>query len=917
MKIKYLLITALFFLCANAHAEWFLRGTHNTWAAAQMAAGGTNTVQLNNVVFAAAGSIKFDRFGDWKESYGVGGLNGTNIAVAAGTWNIKFFTDTKKWSIVAATTASSIASSSKASSSPVISSSKASASLISSSKSSSLQSSSKASSLQSSSKASSVVASSVAGIKYHLRGTHNAWAEGDLFVDVAGSTTDLSICRNFLAATGGARFKVDPNGGWGADAFPAADVAANGWTKVVINRSTKTVKSVTTKLAENCGVAASSSSLATASSLASSIPSSSVASSIVASSVASSEVASSVVNSSLDSSSVASVESSSAISSSQESSSESSSIASSSVVSSSVASSSVISSSIASSSVASSSVISSSIASSSVASSIVASSSKASSSSVVSSSAQSSSSVAVADDFRARTTYFMFVDRFANGNTSNDKGNNPLTASTAKASGSFSEWMKYFGGDIAGIITKLDYLQSLGITAIWVTPLVDNVDAVGSVQGVPTQYGSYHGYWGRDFYSVDEHMGDWAIVDELNAQMEARGMKLILDIALNHSNPMDSFEVGTLLKEGAFVTDFAGGKGSWYHNNGAIADCGDQNLATICNEEWNITWNYRNKTLYTLADFIQGTTQNSLADQYVIGAALKWMDHGVDGFRIDAIKHIEPSFVNRFAAAVRAKKPDAYIFGEWYGAGASNDVSMTFLNERRGSELLDFKLRDNIENAIAGNQTMTELSNHIMTRPGKMNGNEDRQSIFLDNHDATRTSVYLQTTGNTNRGNGKGMSKAFADARQNLGMALVMTLPGIPTIYYGTEQNTTWFSVNIKGALGDDPYNREPMPSFSQTTAAYKMISSLAALRRESVAIQRGVYSQRWVNNDVLVFQRQEGTDCAVIAINRGAQVSIDVPNLCLASGVYPSKVGSDTVNVSAGTATRFNLSQNEVVVLH
>ncbi|HWV14479.1 MAG TPA: alpha-amylase family glycosyl hydrolase [Cellvibrio sp.] len=824
MKIPYLLFSAFLFLASNVtQADWFLRGTHNNWGATQMVAGGTNTVQVVNVVFTAAGSIKFDRFGDWKESYGVGGLNGSNIPVAAGTWTIKFYTDTKNWSLV------------KASSSVAISSSRASSSLSSSLKSSSVQ----ASSVQSSS-----AISSVSGTQYHLRGTHNGWVEGDLFSDVPGSTTDLIICRNFLAATGGARFKVDPNGGWGADSFPAADMPANGWTRIIISRNPKGIKTVATKLAENCGVAASSSSSLSASSV--------------------------FVSSS-------------------------------------------ISSSVASSSLLSSSVVSSSIQASS-SSSLISSSSPHSSSqsSLISSSAKSSSSAIALDDFRARTTYFLFVDRFANGDTSNDKGNNPLTATTARASGGLSDWMKYFGGDIAGLISKLDYLQSLGITAIWVTPLVDNIDALGAAQN-----GAYHGYSGRDFYSVDEHLGDWALVDELNAQMEARGMKLILDIALNHSNPMDSAEFGTLLKEGAFITDFAGGKNTWYHNNGAITDCGDQNPNTTCADEWNTTWNVRNKTLYTLADFIQGTNQNSVADNYLIGAALKWMDHGVDGFRIDAIKHIEPSFISRFSAAVRAKKPDAYIFGEWYGAGANNTASMTFLNERRGSELLDFNLRDNIERTIAGGQTMTDLHNHIASRPAKMNNNEDLQSIFLDNHDSTRTSVYLQSTGNTTGGQGKGMSKAFAEARQNLGMALVMTLPGIPTIYYGSEQNTTWFTSNAKGFVGDDPYNREPMPSFSQTSPAFKMISALASLRQQSPAIQRGTYSQRWVNSDVLVFQRQEGADCAVIAINRGAQTSIDVNNLCLASGVYTSWVGSDIVSVSAGSATRFNLSQNEVVVLH
>lgn len=732
MKHKHILLSFFLLASAGAQAEWFLRGTHNNWAATQMNSGGTNTMELTNVAFPTAGSIKFDRYGDWSENYGVGGRNGTNISVGQGTWNIKFFTDTKNWNITSASS-----------------------------------------------------------VNYHLRGTHNAWAEGDLFTTPAG-INQLEICRNFTSGdvNGGPRFKVDPNGGWG-DAFPMADQPANGWTKIVINTGNKTVASITTNMSANCGA-----------------------------------------------------------------------------------------SSATSSSVASSSVISSS----------------------------SNSSAIAVNDFRARTMYFVFIDRFANGNTSNDNGSNPAATSTVKSSGAQSEWKKYWGGDIAGLISKLDYLQALGVTAIWVTPLVDNINTGNE--------GGYHGYWARDFYAVDEHLGDWALVDELDAQMEARGMKLVLDIALNHSNQDDQYEFGALYKEGAFITDFASGKNTWYHANGAISDCGDTNPGTICNTEWDDPWSFRNKSLFNLTDFNHGINGNSQADQYLIDAALRWMDHGVDAFRIDAIKHIEPSFINRFSAAVRAKKPDTYIFGEWYNAGAGDSLSMSFLNERRGSELLDFKLRDAIENAIAGNITMVNLSTHIISRPGAMNNFEDQQAIFLDNHDATRTSVYLQTTGNTNRGPGKGMAQSFANARQNLGMALVMTLPGIPTIYYGSEQNSTWFTANGDGQVGHDPFNREQMPSFNQSTPAFSMISALANLRKNSVAIQRGNYAERWSTADVLVFQRQEGNDCAVVAVNRGAATTITVPNLCLVNAAYTSVVGSDIVNVTNGSGT-FNLSQNEVVVLH
>lgn len=712
---KISLMAALMAISLGAQADWYLRGTHNEWQADPMQDVGNNTMLADDVVFAADGEFKFDRYGDWSENYGLNGeLNGANIPISAGTWDIEFYTDTHDYKITASTTAA-----------------------------------------------------------YHLRGTHNGWAEGDLMSQVAG-TNQYEACRNFTSGdeTGGPRFKVDPDGGWGGDEFPAQDQDASGWTHIVVDGDSNSPVSVTTDLGTDCGGAE------------------------------------------------------------------------------------------------------------------------------------------VSDDFRNRSIYFVFVDRFANGDTGNDNGNNANATSTVKQSGGLSEWKKYWGGDIQGLIDKLDYLQALGVSAIWVTPLNDNIDNSGSE-------GAYHGYWGRDFYAVDEHLGDWALVDQLDAAMEARGMKLVLDIALNHSNQDDQYEFGALYKEGTFITDFASDNGTWYHHNGAIADCYDSDPSTSCPAEWDDPWAYRNKTLFNLTDFNHGTDSNSAADQYLIDAALKWMSHGVDAFRIDAIKHIEPNFISRFSAAVRAQNPDVYIFGEWYGAGAGHSDSMTFLNEDRGSELLDFQLRDHIEQAIAGDITMTQLNTHIEARPAAMGGRDSWQPIFLDNHDATRTSVYLQTTGPVDNGRtGKGFSQALANARQNLGMALVMTLPGIPTIYYGTEQNSTWFTANGDDQVGHDPYNREAMPSFSQTSAAFQMISALAGLRAESEALAGGSYTQRWVNGDILVFERQAGSDVVMVAVNRGGSAAITVNSLALADGSYTSLVGSDTVNVSGGSAV-LNLDANEVIVLH
>lgn len=714
-RIAVSVLAALATFSLSAQAEWYLRGTHNDWGTDQMLDMGNNTMLADDVVFEADGEFKFDRWGDWSENYGLNGeLDGDNIPIEAGTWDIEFYTDSHDYKITAS-----------------------------------------------------------GNTEYHLRGTHNGWAEGDLMTLDAG-TGEYEICRNFTEGdeNGGPRFKVDPDGGWGGDAFPAEDHPASGWTHIVVDGGNDALVSVTTDLDTDC-----STSKTTA-------------------------------------------------------------------------------------------------------------------------------------DFRNRSIYFVFVDRFANGDIGNDDGNNPDATSSVKQDGDLSEWKKYWGGDIQGLIDKLDYLEALGVSAIWVTPLNDNIDNSGPD-------GAYHGYWGRDFYEVDEHLGDWSLVDQLNAEMEARGMKLVLDIALNHSNQDDQHEFGALYKEGSFITDFASDDTTWYHHNGAIADCYDDDPDTHCPEEWDDPWAYRNKTLFNLTDFNHGNDANSAADQYLIDAALKWMSHGVDAFRIDAIKHIEPSFINRFSDAVRAQDPDVYIFGEWYGAGAGDGDSMQFLSEERGSELLDFRLRNHIEQAVAGDIGMNDLNSHIESRPVEMGGRESWQPIFLDNHDATRTSVYLQTTGQVDNGRtGKGFDKALADARQNLGMALVMTLPGIPTIYYGTEQNSTWFTANGDGQVGHDPYNREAMPSFEQTSEAFGLIGALAELREQSPAIANGSYTERWVNGDILVFERISDSDVVLVAVNRGASTSISVNGLTLADGDYASLVGSDTVNVSGGNAT-LNLDANEVIVLH
>lgn len=182
MKYQLLFIASLLLTSLTAQAEWFLRGTHNGWGATQMDTASTqNTMVLNHVVLAHDGYIKFDRFGDWFENYGLGGSYGANIPLGAGAWQIAFFTDTKNWRIT-----------------PLPST-------------------------------------------YHLRGTLNGWAEGTLMTKV-GSSNTYEYCHDSHFNTN-LQFKVDPNGGWGGDELPASNYSVTdpGWIKITYDATTKKV----------------------------------------------------------------------------------------------------------------------------------------------------------------------------------------------------------------------------------------------------------------------------------------------------------------------------------------------------------------------------------------------------------------------------------------------------------------------------------------------------------------------------------------------------------------------------------------------------------------------------------------------------------------------------------------------------
>lgn len=286
-----------------------------------------------------------------------------------------------------------------------------------------------------------------------------------------------------------------------------------------------------------------------------------------------------------------------------------------------------------------------------------------------------------------------------------------------------------------------------------------------------------------------------------------------------------------------------------------------------------------------------------------------WLTRGVDAVRLDAVKHMNTSFTTSLVSDMQNRLGrDIYFFGEWMDAGAwatgLNASCQDFANNS-GSALLDFGYRSTIENVLKNSATMRTLGSYLQARESYWN-EPLKQVVFLDNHDMPRINTVLRSGG---------MSEQDAATRTNIGLAITMTIRGVPCIYYGTEQYAVNFSTNSFGQVGSDPYNREMMPSFNEQTNAYNIIKTLSDLRQTNTALQCGSYAEKWVDNTVLAYERQQGGDAVFVIANKGNTRTMSIPNLHFANGVYENLIGNDTVAISGGVAT-VAVPENAVIVI-
>ncbi|MDZ5471857.1 type I pullulanase [Bacillus sp. 31A1R] len=377
-------------------------------------------------------------------------------------------------------------------------------------------------------------------------------------------------------------------------------------------------------------------------------------------------------------------------------------------------------------------------------------------------------------DWDEARIYFMLTDRFLDGDKSN---NHPLGYDP-------NHDEAYHGGDFRGIINKLDYLEDLGINTIWISPIVDNIDFnkgadFKTKDGLEAKQYAYHGYWAKDFTKIDETLGDLETFKELIDKAHARGMKIMVDIVLNHTG----YGMNKI-------------KDNWKDLEGLPTEeerAVFKDMLRTVNEDPTVRGE-----LDELPDF---KTEDPAVRDQIIKWQTAWLEKArtasggtIDYFRVDTVKHVEEATWMAFKNELTKIDPNFKLIGEYWGASISNDGG--YLGTGQMDSLLDFDFKEKARDFVNGN--IDGVESYLTERNNKLNSSH-MLGQFLSSHDQDGfLSEYV--------GGDVGKLKVAA--------ALQITSKGQPVIYYGEELGnsgkSSWVSNN--GVISEFGKNRASMP---------------------------------------------------------------------------------------------------------
>jgi glycosidase len=496
-----------------------------------------------------------------------------------------------------------------------------------------------------------------------------------------------------------------------------------------------------------------------------------------------------------------------------------------------------------------------------------------------------------APDYRERLpedeiVYFVLPDRFENGDTANDRGGlsgDRLTTGFDPAHKGF-----YHGGDLKGLTARLDYVQGLGTTAIWLGPIYKNKPVQGPAGD---ESAAYHGYWITDFTRVDPHLGNDADMRDFVKAAHVRGMKVYLDIITNHTADVIQYRecvnaACPYRSRADYPYTRKGGIAGQPVNAGFVGDAvrTPLNFARLTEDGYAYTpfvppaeeaikvpaWlnspiyyhNRGNSDFWgessVMGDFFgldDLMTENPRVVQGFIDIYGDWIErYRVDGFRIDTARHVNPEFWQAFVPAVlkRARAqgvPNFHIFAEVAADGT--DVAQLARHTRvdKLPSVLDFGFAGTVEQVLAGKAGTAALG-RLYQDDGLYEGGAPaalRLPTFTGNHDSGRLAWKIRTAR-------PDASDEEILQRVMLSNAMLFLLRGVPVVYSGDEQGFVGHGVD-QAARQDmfasqvASYNDQPLLGSAATTATanfnrqhplYRQIAALAALRAQYPGLRRG-----------------------------------------------------------------------------
>ncbi len=467
-------------------------------------------------------------------------------------------------------------------------------------------------------------------------------------------------------------------------------------------------------------------------------------------------------------------------------------------------------------------------------------------------------------DWRDQVIYFVVTDRFADG----DPGNNDQGAGEY-APADPERWQ---GGDLAGLRQRLDYIRGLGATAVWITPPVANqwLDPGG-------RHGGYHGYWAENFMQVDRHLGTLDDYRQLSHALHSQGMYLVQDIVVNHVGNYFGYDAGRSAADPAAGYQPYTGTAPVPRPSQPPFDRNDprdpaQARAGIYH--WTPDISDYGVPLQAL-NFQMGGLDDLNTENAVVRRALRrsyghWIrEVGVDAYRVDTAFYVPPAYFDDFLhardpqapgvleVARRSGRRQFHVFGEGFGIDRAGEEAQTRRIERymRGADgrpllpgMLNFPLYGAIGDAFARGRPPAELGGRI-TKMMQLHARPHLMPSFVDNHDVDR---FLAG------GSVAGLKQA---------LLALFTLPGIPVIYYGTEQGYTEpRAAMFAGGAGSGGRDR-----YDTAAPLYQAIAAMAALRREQRVLSRGrpkVLAANAARPGAIAWRMDHGRDRALVVMN-------------------------------------------------